>query len=367
MPGTQNSEHLTLVTRMDYLGVTLTYGTIEEITMQRRIGVAQGNFDRLRRILNNRRVLNSQQRLSLWQATVLPSLNYGILAVGINKLSLERYHGVIMRHIRSITNKPLHITKINNKELLQSLGMNAPVANLLRQVTTRRDNIAARWETQCDPMMHNESFWSQITGMREDLQAHLFRQNNRSANDSDEGRQRQRDASLGLFGLQSFGEKRSHGPAHSPNRSRSADETPQGHPRAHSWRNDLEVPRTATSGHGDGGRPIPHGPGDLAVKQGGITSTVRSSGSHEQQRLETHRSAPQPGPNSEITVGSARRRDDQGQVTQQYMMITLLNPLQQMLSKFTTHGSSVAQVYAWDYYAKLFGQHPVAYIKRCQD
>ena len=34
-----------------------------------------------------------------------------------------------------------------------------------------------------------------------------------------------------------------------------------------------------------------------------------------------------------------------------------------MLSKFTTHGSSVAQVYAWDYYAKLFGQHPVEYIK----
>ena len=96
MSGAQNSEHITLVKRMDYLGITLTYGRIEEITMQRRIGVAQGNFDRLRRVLNNRRVLKSQQRLSLWQATVLPSLNYGILAVGINKLCLERYHGVII-------------------------------------------------------------------------------------------------------------------------------------------------------------------------------------------------------------------------------------------------------------------------------
>ena len=86
--------------------------------MQRRIGVAQGNFDRLRRILHNRRVLSTQQRLGLWQATVLPSLNYGLIAVGISKLSLERYHGIIMRHIRSIANKPLHITKIGNKELL---------------------------------------------------------------------------------------------------------------------------------------------------------------------------------------------------------------------------------------------------------
>ena len=84
-----------------------------------------------------------------------------------------------MRRIRSITNKPLHITKINNKELLQC--RNAPVANPLRRVTTRRDNIAARWETQFDPMMRNESFWSQITGMHEDLQAHLFRQNNDGA------------------------------------------------------------------------------------------------------------------------------------------------------------------------------------------
>ena len=50
MPGTQSSEHITLVKHMDYLGIALTYGRIEEIAMQRRIGVAQDNFDRLRRI-----------------------------------------------------------------------------------------------------------------------------------------------------------------------------------------------------------------------------------------------------------------------------------------------------------------------------
>ena len=181
IPGAPHSEHVTLVKQMDYLGVTLTYGRIEEITMQRRIGVAQGNFDRLRRVLNNRRVLNSQQRLGLWQATVLPSLNYGILAVGVSKLSLERYHGIVMRHIRSITNKPLHITKISNRELLQSLDMIAPVTGLIKQASTRKDNLATRWATQYDPMMHNEELWTQLCDTHDALQAHAFRYSNDGA------------------------------------------------------------------------------------------------------------------------------------------------------------------------------------------
>ena len=181
IPGAPHSEHVTLVKHTDYLGITLTYGRIEEITMQRRTGVAQGNFDRLRRILNNRRVLNSRQRLGLWQATVLPSLNYGILAVGVSKLSLERYHGIIMRHIRSITNKPLHITKISNRELPQSLDMIAPATGLIKQVSTRKDNIATRWTTQYDPMMHNEELWTQLCGTHDALQAHAFRYSNDGA------------------------------------------------------------------------------------------------------------------------------------------------------------------------------------------
>ena len=178
LPGAPRTEHVTLVKHMDYLGITLTYGRIEETTMQRRIGVAQGNFDRLRRVLNNRRVLNSSQRLGLWQATVLPSLNYGILAVGVSKLSLERYHGIIMRHIRSITNKPLQITKIGNRELLQLLGLVTPVSSLINQASARMDNISARWMTRHDPMMHNAELWAQLCDTYDSLQAHAFRYNN---------------------------------------------------------------------------------------------------------------------------------------------------------------------------------------------
>ena len=59
--------------------------------------------------------------------------------------------------------------------------MSLPVANLLKQVTTRRDNIAARWEGQYDPMMRNDELWTQITGICADLQSHLFRYHNDGA------------------------------------------------------------------------------------------------------------------------------------------------------------------------------------------
>ena len=143
--------------------------------MARRIGVAQGNFDRLRKILHSRRVLSIHQRLQLWQATVLPSLNYGNLAVGVSKLSLEKYHGIIMRHIRSITNKPLHVTKISNADLLQSFGLCLPVDQLLQRAISRKEGIASRWSQAFDPMMHNDALWSQLSSMSEDLLAHRHR------------------------------------------------------------------------------------------------------------------------------------------------------------------------------------------------
>ena len=175
LPGAPSSDHVVLVKQLEYLGITLNYTRIEEATMARRIGVAQGNFDRLRKILHSRRVLIFHQRLQLWQATVLPSLNYGILAVGVNKLSLEKYHGIIMRHIRSITNRPLHVTKISNADLLQSLGFSMPVDQLLQQANSRKEGIASRWSQAFDPMMHNDELWSQLSGISEDLLAHRYR------------------------------------------------------------------------------------------------------------------------------------------------------------------------------------------------
>ena len=87
--------HIPLYDRLEYMGVMLSYSSLEEQTMTKRLGVAQGSFDRLRRFLNTRRVLGLRHRLQLWQATVLPAMTYGILATGVTKHSLERFHFIV--------------------------------------------------------------------------------------------------------------------------------------------------------------------------------------------------------------------------------------------------------------------------------
>ena len=138
--------------------------------MTKRLGVAQGSFDRLRRFLNTRRVLGLRHRLQLWQATVLPAMTYGILAAGVTKHSLERFHGMYMRHVRAISNSPVHVTNESNMELLRRLGFPVPVDHLLHLVMGRMRGLERlSLLLPSDDVMLAPSLWQWLVDLRGNL------------------------------------------------------------------------------------------------------------------------------------------------------------------------------------------------------
>ena len=162
--------HIPLYDRLEYMGVVLSYSSLEEQTMTKRLGVAQGSFDRLRRFLNTRRVLGLRHRLQLWQATVLPAMTYGVLAAGVTKHSLERFHGMYMRRVRAISNSPVHVTNESNMELLRRLGFPAPVDHLLNLVVGRMRGLERlSLLLPCDDVMLAPSLWQWLVDLRGNL------------------------------------------------------------------------------------------------------------------------------------------------------------------------------------------------------
>ena len=162
--------HIPLYDRLEYMGVVLSYSSLEEQTMTKRLGVAQGSFDRLRRFLNTRRVLGLRHRLQLWQATVLPAMTYGVLAAGVTKHSLDRFHGMYMRHVRAISNSPVHVTNESNMELLRRLGFPAPVDHLLNLVVGRMRGLERLGLLlPCDDVMMAPSLWQWLVDLRGNL------------------------------------------------------------------------------------------------------------------------------------------------------------------------------------------------------
>ncbi|OLQ08498.1 LINE-1 retrotransposable element ORF2 protein [Symbiodinium microadriaticum] len=150
LPGHKLSEGPPLVQSIDYMGIVLSYSAFEELSMRKRLGVAQGNFDRCKKVLHNRKVLTIPQRLTLWKSIVLPAATYGILATGFTKVSLERFHGLVLRHMRSISNSPLHIHRESNWDLMVRLGQDLPVQMLQRLCAGRIEKLQARPSSSSD-------------------------------------------------------------------------------------------------------------------------------------------------------------------------------------------------------------------------
>ena len=155
LPGYHKRDGPPIVQTLDCMGIVLCYSSYEELTMTKRLGVAQGSFDRLRKILHNRRVLTIPQRLKLWQAIVLPAATYGLLITGLTKVSMERFHGMMLRHIRSISNSPLHIHRESNWDLGVRLGIDLPVHYLKKLCTGRIQKLAHQLQHSSDAMMNH--------------------------------------------------------------------------------------------------------------------------------------------------------------------------------------------------------------------
>ena len=121
VPGTQGSDYIPIEEHMTYLGIQLSYGAFELLTVQMRASKAEQSFAGLRQVLRTRGPLSLRQRQRIYNACVLPSLLYGLTAVGITPQVLQKIHSVQAQHMRKLHR--VHEHGVTNLRVLAQAGL----------------------------------------------------------------------------------------------------------------------------------------------------------------------------------------------------------------------------------------------------
>ena len=101
---------------LTYLGIQLSYGSLEMQTCAFRMRAAQLVRQRLIKVLHTQG-LRTRVRLQLHSACVRSSMIYGQHAVGITNATLRKMEAADARFVRAITRCPVHLTRVSNMQL----------------------------------------------------------------------------------------------------------------------------------------------------------------------------------------------------------------------------------------------------------
>ncbi|CAE7190771.1 unnamed protein product, partial [Symbiodinium sp. CCMP2456] len=101
-----------------YLGVVIGYHSPSKQTVTHRLQEANGTWQRLRKVLCSQSSLPTQERVKLWQSTVLPTMLYGVAASSPGHKDIQRMQHVATRHLRAITRSFAHLSKEPTAKLL---------------------------------------------------------------------------------------------------------------------------------------------------------------------------------------------------------------------------------------------------------
>ena len=106
-----------------YLGVKISYHSMARHTTTHRLQAANGAWQRLRGILCSASHLALADRLSLWKATILPTLMYGLAAVHPGVKDQRRMQAMIIKHARAMTKSFAHMYHETSQHVLARCGM----------------------------------------------------------------------------------------------------------------------------------------------------------------------------------------------------------------------------------------------------
>ena len=108
---------------LDYLGVKLSLGNFEDLTLKKRKQAARGSVMRLSKFLFSRKGLSLKHRVRMYITCVRSSLLYGISGVGITKKGLLEMRRFEIKHLRAIAKSPRHLSHESNADLYERLGI----------------------------------------------------------------------------------------------------------------------------------------------------------------------------------------------------------------------------------------------------
>ena len=123
-----------LANHAKYLGVIMTYGQLEDRTLNHRIQLSNIAFGRLGRWLKGKRGLPFKHRLRLWTTCVYPILSYGICSVGFTQMGLNRFQQHMHGMLRQLLQDHSFLTGNTHQQAFQKHGIAPPLAWLLETV-----------------------------------------------------------------------------------------------------------------------------------------------------------------------------------------------------------------------------------------
>ena len=116
-----------------YLGTCLSYSTPEQSTFDKRVQCARITFHRLRRWLCSPQIA-LHYRVQLWQASVLSTLRYGLLAVNLTLPIVKQFQQIVFGMYRQLTRNHSHKTHDTHLMILHRYQLPHPIHLLLRHV-----------------------------------------------------------------------------------------------------------------------------------------------------------------------------------------------------------------------------------------
>ena len=142
-------------TQADYLGTVISYGSFEDLTLDRRIQKANQAYWRLHRILNSKRALSLRCRLRLWSTVIWSTLSFGLDCCGLTRAGQRKLQSLCMKHIRACTASPSHIFRVTDEELLQRHGLQRPL-DILIKVMASENTPASNLDTDQDKLWRSQ-------------------------------------------------------------------------------------------------------------------------------------------------------------------------------------------------------------------
>ena len=129
------------VSTIKFLGIKASYGSFEMQTLSFRISEAKQKLHQVRKFVCNRRVASTMSRLRVWQSVVWPTLSFGLAEVGLTLESARALKAWYAFKVRSVLNKPAHMTHMTTGELYDLYSIEDPVVKLERLQENRHASL----------------------------------------------------------------------------------------------------------------------------------------------------------------------------------------------------------------------------------
>ena len=132
------------VSELKFLGIKASYGHFEMQTLTFRISEAKQKLHQVRKFVYNRRVASTVSRLRVWLGTVWATLSFGLAEAGLSDESARALQSWYAFKIRSVLNKPSHISHVPTKDLFELYSIEDPITKLEKLQANRLRNLEAQ-------------------------------------------------------------------------------------------------------------------------------------------------------------------------------------------------------------------------------